>query len=230
MIGALSPVALRVQRRFADFRRAGIGPLATSAVSVNVYPAGRVSMYRSAQHQDHTPSPNGQQAKPLELLSDFSSGRGQGYTEATDNSGREPSKAPCVNGVGRSSEGTGQCPSIRSLSRLAHVPGWPLAATTLANRHWVGQPSAPVPLRSPAGRCCKVQRSVLRATSHIASSTPESAAATKTAAHPFLLTIKDHAAPRRARCLDQILTPRTAQPRLTRLFALTTSSRGTAHV
>ena len=184
---------------------------------------GAVIVQCSAKHEDHTPSPVGQRTRPLASLPDFLLMWSFWRRASNRRTGWEPYANQGVGRLVNSSEGTGSCPFVISFSRLARQPGLPPVATTSANKVWAAQPLAQAQPQLPAGRWRRVPRSVRQATSPIASSTPANA-------NLSLRTALSAIGVGRASDPSNTTFTGTAQPRLTRHFALPVTVKGTADV
>ena len=182
----------------------------------------------SARLEDHTPSPAGQRTSALASLSGFFDLGSFGHKTMDKNAAPEPDACRSVGQRKISSEGTGRCRSVQSFSRLARQPGLPLAATRSPSNRLPVPPLGRAPQRSPAGRSCRALPLGQRAMSPIASSTPANVAVTEPRSDHSILTAP--LAPRARGAVFPSLNTGTAQPRLTRLFALPASVKGSADV
>ncbi len=136
---------------------------------------GRADKTRPCVDRNHTPSPFGQHADNLAMLSDFLPVRCLHFITAFA-SRQELSHALGVGANNKSSTGTTKCPSRKSFWPLRPAAALPHAVTHCPNRHLAVRLSVPAPRRSPAAIWSQVRLSAPPAASPIVSFTPTSAA------------------------------------------------------
>jgi len=225
----ISPRHPSDQRCFANCGRLRVSDLADEHVCNNVTGTDGAQIVQGAiRHEDHTPSPLGQRTSALASLPDFLDMWLFQHDTEDISVNPEPNAYRTVGQRIKRSEGTGRCRSEQSFSRLARQPGLPLAATRSPSNRLPVPPLARAPQQSPAGRFCKALPLGQRVMSPIASLTPANVAATEPRSDPSILTAP--LAPRARGAVFPSLNTGTAQPRLTRLFALPASVKGSADV
>ncbi len=217
------------QHGFADGQRQSVASLAFAQGWLMIKRTDRAHFVQgSVSHEDHTPSPVGQRVSALTSLSDVFGLWHLTHKDVGQKAAAEPVVSRRVGQTTISKRGTGRCPSVQSFSRLAQQSGSPLAAIRSPNNRLPVRPLVQAPQRSPAGRSFRVRRSVLRAMSPIASLTPANAAATDSRFNHSILTVP--LALRAGGAVYLSFISGTAQPRLTRFFALPATVKGSADV
>ena len=218
----LSPAISLNQHRAADFWSAFDIGVAPGGFWGMLQPAGgAVTVSGFAAYEGDILRPAGQRSNLPALVLGILGMRPFRRKASNRKSNREPYANQSVGQLEFSSKGTGTCRFAILFSRLAQQLGWPLAATPLPSKVLAALPSAQALLRLLAVRWHRVQRLAPQPTSVTASLTPASAKRLILAVPPRI-RVGGTAFPS--------IFSGTAQPRLTRLFALPVTVKGTADV